>query len=424
MEDKNLITGIDLGSSKISVTIGDYKDGEVNIKSYAVTESIGVRGGVVVDLKSASECISKVVKKAEDKTGIEISSVFVGISGQHIRSANNEGKIVMPIEEEIGIQHLKEVISKAKTNPPSLGMEILHVLPSEFILDGAEGIKNPVGLFGKELKVKVTSIMGLTTAIQNAIRCINLAGLDVEQIILNMIATGEAVLYSEEKDLGVGLIDIGAHLTNIAVYKREYPIYSSAFPYGGENLSRDIATHFHISLKEAEKIKKSHGVSLRYLLDNNKEIYIETDTKSPPPAAGGGGRAGKANSKKISRLELAEVIEEKCEMIVSNILKRIENFLPSMGSGIVLTGGTSNLLGLKEMMEEKIGLPVRIGKIRAGLISNPADIETDFSSYTTSLGLIAYGQRLRDKEKNFPWEKENMYDKTVGKVVNWIKNFF
>lgn len=414
MEDKNLIAGVDLGSSKISVTIGDYKDGEINIKGYGMEESVGIRGGVVVDLKAAAECISGTVKKAEDKTGIEISSVFVGISGQHIQSSNNEGKIVMPTDqEEIEIQHLKEVISKARIPLPSLGMEVLHVLPSEFILDSIEGIKVPVGLFGKELKVKLTSITGLTTAIQNATRCVNLAGLDVEQIILNMIPTGEAVLYSEEKDLGVGLIDIGAHLTSIAVYKGEYPIYSSALPYGGENLSRDIATHFHITMKKAEEIKKNHGVSLRYLLDDNKEIHIESNNKSP-----------KANPKTITRLELAEVIEEKCERVVSNILKRIENFLPSMGSGIVLTGGTSNLLGIKEMMEEKIGLPVRIGKIRPGLISNLSNIETDLSPYTTSLGLIAYGYRLRNKGKYSPWEKENAYDKTAGKIINWIKNFF
>ncbi len=414
MEEKKLITGIDLGSGKISVIIGDYKDGEINIKGYGIKESVGMRGGVVVDLKAVGECISEVVRKAEEKAGVEISSVFVSISGQHIQSANNEGKIVIPTDqEEIGIQHLKEVISKAKTNPPSLGLEVLHVLPSEFILDDVGGIKNPIGLFGKELKVKVTSIMGLTTATQNAIRCVNLTGLAVEQVILNMIAIGEVVLYSEEKNLGVCLIDIGAHLTNIAVYKGEYPVYSSALPYGGENLSRDIATHFHVSLKEAEEIKKNHGVSLRYLLDNNKEIYIENNNKSP-----------KANSRKISRLELAEIIEEKCEMIVSNILKRIESFLPSMGSGIVITGGTSNLLGLNEMIEEKTGLPVRIGRIRAGVISNLPDIDTDLSPHTTSLGLIAYGQRLRDKEKNFPWEKETMYDKTIGKVINWIKNFF
>jgi cell division protein FtsA len=414
MKEQELIAGIDLGSSKFALTVGDYKDGEIDIKDYAIKESVGIRGGVVVDLKAAAECISEMVSKAEKKTGKEISSVFVGISGQHIHSSNSEGKLVMPTDqEEIGIQHLREVISKAKVNPSSLGMEVLHLLPSEFLLDGVGGIREPLGLFGKELTVKATSITGLTTATQNTIRCINLAGLDVEQIILTMIATGEVALYSEEKDLGVGLIDIGAHLTDIAVYKGEYPVYSSVLPYGGENLSRNIATHFHISLKDAEKIKKSHGVSLRYLLENNKEISVgKTNTSQ------------KANLKKISKLELAEILEEKCEMLVSNIRKRIENFLPSLGSGIVLTGGTSNLLGLKETMEEEMGLPVRIGKIKSGVISESSDIEEDFSPYMTSVGLIAYGQRLRDKERNFPWEKETPYDKTVGKVINWIRNFF
>lgn len=407
MKDQELITGIDLGSSKIAVAIGDYKDGEINLKSYEIGESVGVRGGVIVDLKAASERIGELIQKAEKKAKTEISSVFIGISGQHIHSTNNEGKIAMSTDqEEIGVQHLKEVISKAKTNPSSLGLEILHILPSEFILDDSRGIKNPIGLFGKELKVKLTSVMGLTTAVQNAIRCVNLTGLDVEQVIVNMIATGEAVLYPEEKDLGAGLLDLGSHLTDIAIYKGEYPAYLSSLPYGGENLSREIATKLHISLKEAEEIKKSYGVALRYLLDSNKEINL-----------------GKMPSKKISRLELAEIIEEKSEMLVSHIFKRIENFIPFLGSGLVLTGGASNLTGLKEVIEQKTNLPVRIGGVRTNLLSE-ATRSCELNEYATALGLIAYGKRFRDKEKNFPWEKENIYDKTIGRVVNWFKNFF
>ncbi|MDD5455079.1 MAG: cell division protein FtsA [Candidatus Ratteibacteria bacterium] len=407
MEDKNLIAGIDLGSSKIAVAIGDCKNGEINLKSYETGESVGIRGGVVVDLKAASECIGRVIQRAEKKAKTEIISVFVGISGQHIHSNNNEGKISLSTDqEEIGVQHLKEVISKAKTTPSSLGLEVMHVLPSEFILDNVEGVKNPIGLFGKELKVKLTSVMGLTTAIQNAIRCINLIGLDVEQVVVNIIATGEAILFPEEKELGVGLIDLGSHLTDIAIYKGEYPAYLSSLPYGGENLSREIATRLHISLKEAEDIKKSHGVSLRYLLGSNEEINL-----------------GKMPPKKISRLELAEIIEEKSEMLVSHILERIENFLPFLGSGLVLTGGTSNLVGLKEVIEQKTNLPVRIGGIRADLLSE-ATRYLELNGYAASLGLIVYGKRVRDKEKNFPWEQENIYDKTIGRVVNWVKNFF
>ncbi|MBU1767729.1 MAG: cell division protein FtsA [Candidatus Omnitrophica bacterium] len=410
MENKNLITGIDLGSSKIAVAIGDCKDGEINLKSYEIEESVGIRGGVIVDLKAACECISRIIQKAEKNAKTEITSVFIGISGQHLHSNNNEGKISLSTDqEEIGVQHLKEVIFKAKTSPSSLGLEVLHVLPSEFILDNVAGVKNPIGLFGKELKVKLTSVIGITTAIQNAIRCVHLAGLDVEHVIANMIATGEAILYPEEKDLGVGLIDLGSHLTDIAIYKGEYPAYLSSLPYGGENLSREIATRLHVSLKEAEEIKKSHGVCLRYLLDNNEEINF-----------------GKPTAKKIRKLELVEIIEEKSEMLVSHIFARIGNYLPLLGSGIVLTGGTSNLVGLKEVIEQKMNLPVRIGGIRTDLIANPSIFQKPSESmeYATSLGLIAYGKRVRDKEKNFPWEKENIYDKTIGKVFNWIKNFF
>jgi len=407
MEENKLIAGVDLGSSKIAVAIGDYKNGEVELKSYEMTESVGIRGGVIVDLKAANNCINNVIQKAEKKVKAEINSVFVGISGQHIHSVSNEGKINMPTDqEEIGIQHLKEVILKAKSKPSSLGLEVMHVLPSEFILDDLGGVKNPLGLFGKDLKVKVTSVIGLTTAIQNAIRCFGLMALGVEQVVVSMLATGEAILYPEEKDLGVGLIDLGSHLTDIAIYKGEYPVYLSSLPYGGENLSREIATKFHISLREAEEIKKKYGVALRYLLDNSEEIIL-----------------GQAQPKKINRLELAEIIEGKSEMLVSHIIKRIENFLPFLGSGFVLAGGTANLAGLKEVIEQKTNLPVRIGKIRTNLLYEPMR-SLELEGYATALGLIVYGERFRNREKNFPWEKETVYDKTIGRLVSWIKNFF
>ena len=414
MKEQELITGIDLGSSRIAVTIGSYQDGGVDIKGFGMKESAGMRGGVIVDLKSAAECIGEAVHEAEKSAGAEVESAFIGISGQHIHSSNGEAKLDMPPgQDEVEVKHLKEVISKAKDKPPSLGMETLHVLPSEFMLDGVGGIKDPLGLFCKELKAKVTSITALTTAVQNTVRCVNLAGLDVEQIILNMIATGEVILYPEEKDLGVCLVDIGSHLTDIAVYKGEYPVYVSALPYGGENLSRDIATHFHISLKEAEEIKKSRGVCLRYLLEDNADIYKGKALKTSG-----------ANSKKMSSLELAELLEEKCKMLISNIEKRMEPFLPHLGSGIVIAGGTSCLVGIKEVLEEKTALPVRIGKMKESVISSMPEDKKDNFAYATSVGLVVYGRNLRDRENNFPWEKESLYDRTVGKIVNLIKNFF
>jgi cell division protein FtsA len=428
MKERDLITAIDLGSSKIAVIVGNYVDGEVNVEGYGTGESAGIRGGVVVDLKSAAECISEALEKAEKTAGVEISSAFVGVSGQHIRSLNSEGEInISTGQEEVEAVHLKGVMSKAKVEPPSLGMEMLHTLPSEFLLDGVGGVKNPLGLSCKELKVKVTSIAALTTAVQNILRCADLAELEVEQIILNIIADGEVVLYPEEKDLGVGLIDIGAHLTDIGIYRGEYPLYASALPYGGENLSRDIATHFHISLKEAERIKKIHGICLRYLLEGNKEITVEEPS------------ALKSGSKDISKLALSELLEEKCEKFVSNISRRIEPFIPHLGSGIVITGGGSRLLGLKEMLEEKTGLPVRTGSVKKNIVSNSSRSNADFLSssspddtkleepllgYTTAMGIVVFAQYLKEKEKKFPWEKESLYDKTVGKVVNLIKNFF
>lgn len=428
MKEQELITAIDLGSSKVTVIIGNYVDGEVDVEGYGTEESVGVRGGVIVDLKLAAECISEAVRKAEKTAGVEINSAFVGISGQHIRSLNSEGKVDISVgQDEVEASHLKEVMAKANVEPPSLGMEMLHTLPSEFLLDGVRGVKTPLGLSCKELSVKVTSIAALTTAVQNVVRCLNLAELEVEQIVLNMIAAGEVILYPEEKDLGVGLIDIGAHLTDIGIYRGEYPIYTSVLPYGGENLSRDIATHFHISLKEADRIKENQGVCLRYLLEGNEEIAIE------------GSGVLKSGPRKISRLELSELLEEKCEKLVSNISRRIDPFIQYLGSGIVITGGNSRLLGLKEMLEEKTGLPVRVGSVRENIISNSSRTKADFLSqspsdnlkleesplgYTTALGLIVFAQYLRNKEKKFPWEKENLYDKTVGKVVNWLRNFF
>ena len=416
MEHEELITGIDLGSSKVSVAIGNYQDGEFNIRGYGISESPGVRGGVVVDLQEQAKCIGDVVRKAESQAGEEVSSVFVGISGQHIRLTTKEGRISIPgTYEEISIQQTREVIAHARSEPESLGMDVIHVLPSQFILDGSEGIKNPVGLFGRELRVKVTTITALTTATQNIIRCMNMAGLEVEDVILSTLATGEVLLYPEEKDLGVGLIDIGGQLTDIAVFKGEAPVYFSSIPYGGENLTRDIATNFHISLKEAERIKKEHAVALRYLLEENHQIEVRSESSSG------------YRERKIGSLELAEITEKKCEMIISHILKRIEKFFPYLGSGIVLTGGTSLLPGLKEMMEEEADLPVRIGRMAKNVIRGPGERSRESSStlpYLTCIGLVALGERTRRKEEIYPWERETFYDKTIGKFINWIRGFF
>jgi len=418
LKAKDFITGIDLGSSKTRVVIGRYQENQIDILGYGEHPSTGVKNGHIVNLVNQAKCIEKAVRQAEKQAGEEVSSAYVGISGSYINTLTKRGKIPLDSPaEEIKVADVRKTLSLAKSEPSSLGREILHAFPSQFTLDETSGIKNPLGLYGKDLGVEVATVIILTTAMQNTEKCVNRAGLDIDASAFNPLVSGNIILHPEEKELGSGVLDLGGGLIDIAIFRGETPVYAGVLTIGGQNLSRDIASHFHISLSEAERIKKEEGCALRYLVEEDQEIKVfnrpEGRDKSTPQ------QQKKTIQKTISKIELAEIIEKRMELVLTEVHKRIKKYLPDLGAGLVLTGGSSQLAGIKEMSQELMEIPIRTAQL-----SNIVQGSLGLPSHSVCLGLIKWGQKMRNWEKDHPWEKKNPYEKTLGKVIKWVKDFF
>jgi cell division protein FtsA len=380
------IVGIDIGTKKVTALIGEItEDRKVEIIGIGTCESRGLRKGVVVNLESTIDAIKKAQEEAELMAGVEIDSAFIGISGAHIKSFNSRGVIaVSGKNREISREDIKRVIdqSKALSIPPD--REILHVIPQEFVVDDQDGIKDPLGMSGIKLEVNVHIITAGITSVQNLKTCIARTDVEIEQIVLNQIATSASILSHDEKELGVGLFDIGAGTTEIAIFERGSLWYTSVIPIGGDNFTNDIAVGLRTPIPEAEKIKKKYGCVTSPIEDEQETIEVPAVGRSKKPRV-------------LSRQILADIIQPRAEEIfrlVDNDIKRM-GYEKSLNSGIVLTGGTALLDGLEEVAEEIFELPIRRGEPMGigGLVDRVSTPD-----YATSVGLILYGfNKLKGK---------------------------
>ncbi len=359
---------------------------------------------MVVNLEGTVEAIKKAQEEAELMAGVAIDSAFVGISGAHIKSFNSRGVIaVSGKNKEISREDIKRVIdqSKAVSIPPD--REIIHIIPQEFVVDEQDGIKDPLGMSGIKLEVNVHIVTGAITSVQNLRTCLTRAGIEIEQLILNQIATSSSVLTHDEMELGVGLIDIGGGTTEIAIFERGSLWYTSIIPIGGDNFTNDIAVGLRTPIPEAEKIKKKFGCAAAPLEDEQETIEVPSVGRGKKPRI-------------LSRQILADIIHPRAEEVfrlVDNDIKRM-GYEKSLNSGIVLTGGTALLDGLEEIAEEIFDLPVRRGDPSGigGLLDRVGTPD-----YATAVGLILHGYKQ--------WKEKGVSkDRKIGfwaKFKDWLK---
>ena len=375
VKDDEFIVGLDIGTTKICVVVGRASEGKISIVGIGSHPSTGLRKGVVVNMDSTVNSIKKAVEEAELMAGIKIDSCLAGIGGAHIKSFNSNGVVAIK-DKEVRPDDIERAIDAAKAVAIPADRELIHVIPQEFIVDDQDGIKDPVGITGVRLEVKVHIVTGNISSAQNIIKCCRLAGLSVDDVILGQLASSEATLTEEEKEIGAALVDIGGGTSDIAIFSNGSIKYTSVLPFGGNNITNDIAIGLRTPIDDAEKIKKKYGCAFSNMVGANETIEV--------PSVGG------RKSRTLQRKTLADIIEprveEVAELIYDEIKKSGQEKL--LASGVIITGGCANLEGMPELAESIFNLPARRGSpIGVGglvdVVNNP--------SYATGVGLLLYG---------------------------------
>jgi len=381
------IVGLDIGTTKICILVAEIReDGALDIIGMGSCDSKGLRKGVIINVDPTVECIKKVVEEAELMAGINIDEAFVGIAGEHIMGSNSRGMISINSKDRIITREdINRVIEAAKQIPIPTDKDILHVLPQEFMLDGQDEIGDPLGMSGVRLEVNVHVVTCGMTQLQTLLTCVNKAGIEVADTVLEQLASSEAVLTHDEKDLGVALIDIGGGTTDLAVFEKQSLWHSFIRSIGGDHFTSDIAVGLRTPIGEAEKIKKKYGCALSSLIEEEETIEV--------PSVGG------RKPRFMSRQILCDIIQPRAEELFVIIKDEIERMglSRSLNSGIVITGGGSLLEGMTEIAERIFDLPVRVGKPTGvggliDVINSPV--------YSTAVGLIIYGYRTREMKRD------------------------
>ncbi len=398
------MVGLDIGTTKICAVVGEVSSGGVDIVGIGTHPSVGLRKGVVVNIESTVNSIKKAIEEAELMAGCEITSVFAGIAGGHIKGFNSQGVIAVK-SREVTKNDIVRVIDAAKAIAIPLDREVIHVLPQEFIVDDQDGIQDPLGMSGVRLEVKVHIITGAVTSAQNIIRCANKAGLDVCDIVLESIASSETVLTPEEKELGVALIDFGGGTTDLAIFSNNNIKHTSILALGGNNLTNDIAVGLRTPHLAAEKIKKIHGCCLTSMITKDETIEV--------PSVGG------RKPRTLTRQILGEILEPRVEEIFSLVNREIlrSNYSDSIASGLAITGGSSLMEGIPELAEQIFNLPARRGYPQG--FGGIADV-VNSPMYATAVGLVLYGARSLPKKK-FRIRDQNIFFRVMDRMKKWFK---
>jgi cell division protein FtsA len=379
-EDERLIVGLDIGTSKVLAIVGEVTaDGDVEIIGVGHHPSRGLKKGVVVNIESTVQSIQRAVEEAELMAGCQIHSVYAGIAGSHINSFNSHG-IVAIKDKEVGTNDVDRVIEAARALAIPADQKVLHILPQEFIIDKQEGIREPVGMCGVRLEAKVHIVTGAVSAAQNIVKCVRRCGLEVDDIILEQLASSIAVLTEDEKELGVCLVDIGGGTTDICVFTDGAIRHTAVIPIAGDQVTNDIAVALRTPMQHAEDIKKQYGCALTQLAHDDETIEVPS--------------VGDRAPRTLARQTLAEVVEPRIEELYTLVAAELRRsgFEDLVGSGIVITGGSSKLQGMVELAEEVFHMPVRLGVPQnisglTGVVENPM--------YATGVGLVQFGAMQR-----------------------------
>ena len=404
---ENLVVGLDIGTTKICAIVGAMTSDGLDVVGIGTSPSRGLRKGVVINIESTVNAIRKAIQEAELMAGCEIKSVFAGIAGGHIKGINSQGVIAIK-NREVTNEDVRRVIDAAKALAIPMDREVIHILPQEFIIDDQDGIKEPLGMSGVRLEARVHIVTGAVASAQNIIKSCNKAGVDVGDIVLEQLASSEAVLTPDEKDLGVALVDIGGGTTDIAIFVDGAIKHTSVLSLGGNHLTNDIAVGLRTPTAEAEKIKQISGCCLTSMVGKDETIEV--------PSVGG------REPRILSRQLLAEILEPRVEEIFTLVNREIvkSGFEDLIASGVVLTGGSAILPGMPELAEQIFDLPVRRGK--------PIDIGglidvVNSPIYATGVGLVKYGSRNM-QTRNFVIGQENLFDRVTRRMKEWFGEFF
>ena len=405
--NSNIVIGLDIGTSKIAAIIGKVKeDGGIEVVGLGTHPSKGLKKGVVVNIDSTVESIQRAIDEAERMSGIKAMSVSVGIAGSHIGSFNSNGMVAIS-HQEVEQQDVQRVIDAAQTIAIPGDQEVLHILPQEFMIDNQGGIREPIGMSGVRLEAKVHMVTGSVSAAQNITKCVERCSLKVDNLILEQLASSEAVLSEDEKELGVCLVDIGGGTTDIAVFQNGAIRHTAVIPVAGDQVTNDIAMALRTPKTAAEEIKKKYACALPQLISKDEEIEVPS--------------VGDRPARCLSRHTLVEVIEPRYEELFQLIQAELRrtDFENKIAAGIVLTGGSSLVEGAVELAEEVFHMPVRLGM--------PQDVsglkeEVRSPAFATTVGLLMYA---REHQSYQPVnEKQSSLSQDAGSVLAKMKGWF
>jgi cell division protein FtsA len=397
--DRNLIVGLDIGTSKVAAIVGAVSPaGELEIIGIGYHPSRGLKKGVVVNIESTVQSIQRAVEEAELMAGCQIHSVYAGIAGSHIRSLNSHG-IVAIRDKEVGPGDLDRVIDAARAVAIPADQKVLHILPQEFIIDNQEGIKEPIGMSGVRLESKVHLVTGAVSAAQNIVKCVRRCGLEVNDIILEQLASSQAVLTEDERDLGICLVDIGGGTTDLAVFSEGAVRHTAVIPIAGDQVTNDIAVALRTPTQFAEELKIKYACALAQLASAEETIEVPSVGDRPP--------------RRLARQTLAEVVEPRYEELLSLVQAELRRsgLEELAAAGIVLTGGSAKMEGAVELAEEIFHMPVRLGEPHT--VSGLKDVVRN-PVYATGVGLLLFGlqnnagRHLRTELKGFRGVLERM----------------
>jgi len=408
--EKNLLVGIDIGTSKVSAIVGEVtSDQTVHVVGVGKSPSRGLKRGVVINIDSTVHSIRRAVEEAELMAGCQIHSAYTGIAGSHIRSLNSHG-IVAIKDQEVSQMDIDRVIDAARAVAIPADQKILHILPQEFIIDSQDCIREPIGMSGVRLEAKVHIVSGAVSAAQNIVKCVQRCGLQVSDIILEQLASSYAVLSEDEKELGVCLIDIGGGTTDIAIFTEGAIRHTAVIPIAGDQVTNDIAIALRTPTQNAEELKLKYGCALVEMASQDDTFEVSS--------------VGNRPGRQMSRRALAEVCEPRYEELFTLIraeLRRsgFEDLIPA---GIVMTGGASMVEGAMDLAEKVFRLPVRLGMPER--VSGLVDVVKN-PQFATGIGLLLYGyqQEYEGRQQNV-WSGESSVKGIWGRMKKWFTGNF
>ncbi len=407
-DDKNLIVGLDIGTSKIVAIVAELQpEGTLKVIGLGQHISRGLKKGVVINIESTMQSIQRALEEAELMADCKINNVYTGIAGSHIKSLNSHGMVKIK-DAEVSQMDVDRVIETARAIALPADQQILHILTQEFIIDGQEDVREPLGMSGMKLEVKVHIVTGAVAAAQNIVKCIKRCGIEVSDLILQPLASSLAVLTEDEKELGVCLVDIGGGTTDIAVFKQGAIRHTAVVPIAGDQMTNDVAVAFRTPTQSAEDIKIKHGCALRQLADAREFVEVPgVDGREP---------------RQLLVQTLAEVLEPRVVELYELVLNELRRsgMEEMIASGIVITGGSAMMKGMVELGEEIFHMPVRLGMPRyvgglSEVVSNPR--------YATGVGLVLMGKQQLERHLTGQMESSS-FGRMLDKMKSWFQGNF